>query len=361
MRTLRMLELITAGVEKRLWVTDAYFLSLPILTQSLLSTARDGVDVRVLVPATNNIRWIGAASRTGYRQFLEAGVRIFEYGGPMIHAKTVVADGWWSKVGSTNLNFSSLFANWEIDLVAEDAGFASEMERLFEEDLSAASEVHLVKTGRHQHVRPERPVDTSNRGARQGVVGGGSGSSATIARVGSTAACRRAGRRYARTSTPWRGGERRAAWDLAGRAAFPAEPLVAVGGCRRRHSAASAWYVPRTLVALLRMRPSRPEVDAALAVPDLDERNLREPPPAGLGGSLPQQNGARRDEGHESRHRDRERWTSWTAKSLTAVGANRHCSLTSCARPCACGRFRTGLTAEQTRRPRTCGRCSRPT
>jgi cardiolipin synthase A/B len=93
MRTLRMLELLTAGVEKRLWVTDAYFLSMPILTQSLMATARDGVDVRVMVPATNDIAWIGRASRAGYQQFLEAGVRIFEYGGPMIHAKTVVADG----------------------------------------------------------------------------------------------------------------------------------------------------------------------------------------------------------------------------------------------------------------------------
>src|SRR5215203_3199320 len=128
MRTLRLLELLTAGVQERLWITDPYFLSMPILTQSLMATARDGVDVRVLTPATNDIAWIGRASRAGYRQFLEAGVRIFEYGGPMIHAKTLVADGWLSKVGSTNLNFSSLVANWEIDLVVEDDDFASQME-----------------------------------------------------------------------------------------------------------------------------------------------------------------------------------------------------------------------------------------
>src|SRR5215213_1977862 len=143
MRTLRMLEFLTAGVQERLWVTDPYFLSLPILTQSLMATARDGVDVRVLTPATNDIAWIGRASRAGYRQFLEAGVRIFEYGGPMIHAKTLVADGWWSKVGSTNLNFSSLVANWEIDLVVEDEDFASQMEELFEDDISKSREVRL--------------------------------------------------------------------------------------------------------------------------------------------------------------------------------------------------------------------------
>ena len=150
MRTLRMLELLTAGVQERLWITDPYFLSLPILTQSLMATARDGVDVRVLNPATVDIAWIGRASRAGYKQFLEAGVRIFEYGGPMIHAKTLVADGWLSKVGSTNLNFSSLAANWEIDLVVEDTDFASQMEELFEDDVSKSREVRLEGSGQRQ-------------------------------------------------------------------------------------------------------------------------------------------------------------------------------------------------------------------
>ncbi len=192
MRTLRLLELLTAGVQERLWVTDAYFLSMPILTQSLISTARDGVDARVLVPATNDIPWIGAASRSGYRQFLEAGVRIFEYSGPMIHAKTIVADGWWSKVGSTNLNISSLGANWEIDLVAEDRDFAKRMEDLFEEDLANSREIRLVEStnaNRQPRVRPDSPIDSTNRKARRearrGVVGSGSGASATVTRVGS--------------------------------------------------------------------------------------------------------------------------------------------------------------------------------
>jgi cardiolipin synthase A/B len=186
MRTLRMLELLTAGVEERLWVTDPYFLSLPILTQSLMATARDGVDVRILTPATNDIAWIGRASRAGYRQFLEAGVRIFEYGGPMIHAKTIVADGWLSKVGSTNLNFSSLAANWEIDLVVEDADFAEQMEQLFEDDVSNSREVRLEGSGQRSRVRPDRRVDTSDSGARAGIVGSGTGSGATLSRVGTT-------------------------------------------------------------------------------------------------------------------------------------------------------------------------------
>jgi cardiolipin synthase A/B len=187
LRILRMLQLLTAGVERRLWITDPYFLSVPILTQALMASARDGVDVRVLLPSTNDLPWIGMLSRTGYRDFLQDGVRIFEYGGPMIHAKTIVADGWWSKVGSTNMNFSSLSANWELDLVAEDQSFGSQMERLFEEDLSNAREIRLQRTARRQQVRPDRPIRSEDRQARRGVVGSGSGASATALRVGSAA------------------------------------------------------------------------------------------------------------------------------------------------------------------------------
>ena len=187
LRTLRMLQLLTAGVERRLWITDPYFLSVPILTQALTASARDGVDVRVLLPSTNDLPWIGMLSRTGYREFLQDGVRIFEYGGPMIHAKTIVADGWWSKVGSTNMNFSSLSANWELDLVAEDQSFGSQMERLFEEDLSNAREIRLQRTARRPQVRPDRPIHSEDRQARRGVVGSGSGASATALRVGSVA------------------------------------------------------------------------------------------------------------------------------------------------------------------------------
>jgi NAD(P)-dependent dehydrogenase (short-subunit alcohol dehydrogenase family) len=66
------------------------------------------VDVRILLPAHNNWPWVGSMSRGGYRFLMESGVRLFEWQGPMIHAKTSVADGLWSRVGSSNLNNASL-------------------------------------------------------------------------------------------------------------------------------------------------------------------------------------------------------------------------------------------------------------
>jgi cardiolipin synthase A/B len=77
--------------------------------------------------------------------------------------------------GSTNLNFSSLVANWEIDLVAEDEYFGALMEEMFEEDLTHAREVRLSQTGRYPRARPERPMETADYRARRSVVGSGSG------------------------------------------------------------------------------------------------------------------------------------------------------------------------------------------
>ena len=175
-----MLELLTA--EERLWITDPY-LSMPILTQSLMAT-RDGVDVR----ATNDIAWIGRASRAGYRQFLEAGVRIFEYGGPMIHAKTIVADGWWSKV-ETNLNQQPGCQ------LGDRPG--SGRSRFCRADGGAvrgrplnAREVRLEGSGQHLRVRPVRWT-TAARGRR------GAG---PLSRVGSPSS--EAGPRFKPTSMP---------------------------------------------------------------------------------------------------------------------------------------------------------------
>jgi cardiolipin synthase A/B len=195
-RVLRTLEVLLAAVDSRMWIADAYFLSAPTLTQALMSAARDGVDVRILLPATNDVRWVGALSRAGYRPLLDAGVRIFEYGGPMMHAKTHVVDGRFSRVGSTNLNFSGLLANWEADLMVEDPSFGAQMDEMFEEDLENAREVRLGRPSgaRRPRPTPERPVGTAERRdgrrARRGSLPGkrrGSSGAATVSRMGGEA------------------------------------------------------------------------------------------------------------------------------------------------------------------------------
>jgi cardiolipin synthase len=188
MRMLRVLQVVLAGVERRLWIADAYFLAAPILREALIAAARDDVDVRILLPSTNDLPWVGALSRYGYRPLLESGVRIWEYAGLMMHAKTTVADGWWSRIGSTNLNITGLLTNWEIDLVAEDESFGAAMERMYEDDLAHAREIRLGRgASRRLRPRPERPESHAERHARKHQPEGRTQTSATVARVGAAA------------------------------------------------------------------------------------------------------------------------------------------------------------------------------
>jgi len=176
----RMDLLVAAAARERLWLTDAYFMATVSYRQALGAAARDGVDVRLLVPHGSDIEWIANVSRTMYRSLLDSGVRIFEWDGPMVHAKTAVADGRWTRVGSTNLNLSSWFGNWELDVAIEDDGVAAEMERIYLEDLDRATEI--VLTPRHK-VRPERSIPAR---ARARAAGGSSSRVFTdAARVGS--------------------------------------------------------------------------------------------------------------------------------------------------------------------------------
>lgn len=144
----RLDQMIAATARKNLWLTDAYFAATTPYVQALRAAALDGVDVRLLVPQATDIPVVRALSRTGYRSLLEAGVRVFEWNGSMLHAKTAVADGRWARVGSTNLNLASWLSNWELDVIVEEQEFGLLMEQMYLDDLANATEIVLTTRNR---------------------------------------------------------------------------------------------------------------------------------------------------------------------------------------------------------------------
>jgi cardiolipin synthase len=161
----RLDQLIAALAHHSLWLTDAYFVGVTPYVQALRSAAMDG-DVPIL----------RAISRAGYQPLLEAGVRVFEWNGPMLHAKTAVADTRWARVGSTNLNLSSWMGNYELDVATEDEPFARAMEQMYLEDLSHSTEIVLSKYHRVRPItkRPRRPLfQSTRRGGSLGRAGAG--------------------------------------------------------------------------------------------------------------------------------------------------------------------------------------------
>ncbi len=161
-------QLVAALARKRLWLTDAYYAGMAAYVQALRAAALDGVDVRLLLPNATDIPLLRPLSRAGYRPLLEAGIRVFEWNGTMLHAKTAVADGRWARVGSTNLNIMSWLGNCELDVIVEDEGFAREMEEMYLRDLTNATEIVLDA---RQKVRApggpprRRPLVTSGSGS----------------------------------------------------------------------------------------------------------------------------------------------------------------------------------------------------
>ena len=152
------LDLVIASLARRhLWLADAYFVGTSAYVQALAAAARDGVDVRLLVPGASDIPALSPISRAGYRPLLDAGVRVFEWNGTMLHAKTAVADELWARIGSTNLNIASWMGNYELDVAIEDRSFGEAMAAQYERDLTQATEIVLT------HRNRVRPAESSAR------------------------------------------------------------------------------------------------------------------------------------------------------------------------------------------------------
>jgi cardiolipin synthase A/B len=136
-------QLVAEIVERSLWLADGYFVATSGYVRALCGAARAGVDVRLLVPGSSDLAIVRTLSQAGYRPLLEAGVRVFEWNGAMMHAKTAVADGCWTRIGSSNSNFASWISNRELDLTIKDVAFAAAMEAQFERDMANSTEIVL--------------------------------------------------------------------------------------------------------------------------------------------------------------------------------------------------------------------------
>jgi cardiolipin synthase A/B len=141
MRVSRALQMQALGAERTIWIASAYFAPSLSQVEALAGAARDGVDVRVLVPSTYDHPWLRTIITPFYQRLLKHGVRIWEWRGEMMHAKTQVVDGRWVRVGSTDFNLLGVAINFELDAIIEDAAIGADAEAMFLEDLDRSREI----------------------------------------------------------------------------------------------------------------------------------------------------------------------------------------------------------------------------
>ncbi|MDE2142274.1 MAG: hypothetical protein KGJ84_07690, partial [Elusimicrobia bacterium] len=125
-------------------IANAYFLPGWRIRHELTRAARRGVNVRVMVPGHSDSNAVWHAMRAHYEHLLARGVRIFEFQGPMLHAKAVVVDREWCSVGTYNLDHRSLIHNLEVNLNVLDRELASRLAARFETGLESSREITLA-------------------------------------------------------------------------------------------------------------------------------------------------------------------------------------------------------------------------
>jgi cardiolipin synthase len=164
-RVAAIYEWLADHAETSLELTDAYFVAPTGVLQALIRAARRGVRVRLLLPGRTNHPVAGLAARRIYAPLLDAGAEIHEWRGVMLHAKTVVADGIISLVGSSNLDPLSLHRNYELNLLISDPDTGRAMRALFQQDLTAATRVDPAEWG-HRPLRAKLAESVANLFAR---------------------------------------------------------------------------------------------------------------------------------------------------------------------------------------------------
>jgi len=133
-----------ASAENSIHLTTPYLVPDEQMMKALTRAAERGVDVKIILPATNDSNVLFYAGRSYYTALLESGVKVFERGtDSILHAKTAVIDGIWSTVGTTNMDSWSFLHNDEVNAVILGRDFATQMEGVFEADLRESTQIRL--------------------------------------------------------------------------------------------------------------------------------------------------------------------------------------------------------------------------
>ena len=130
----------------RIWLANPYFLPGRAVLTALFKATKRGVDVRVMVPSDSDVKIVGWAMQHLIPRLLHRGIRVFQWTGNMIHAKTACIDTVWATVGSYNLDHRSLRANLEANVVIVDPPFGGTLDEQYMDDMAQCRELTVADT-----------------------------------------------------------------------------------------------------------------------------------------------------------------------------------------------------------------------
>lgn len=134
---------LIACARHEITISTPYFVPDAALVEALCSAAYRGVQVTLIFPELNDSWIVAAASRSYYRILLEAGCKVSEFKGGLLHAKTFTMDGLITLVGSSNLDLRSFDLNYENNLLLQDEAITRAITQRQKEYLSSSAEISL--------------------------------------------------------------------------------------------------------------------------------------------------------------------------------------------------------------------------
>lgn len=145
-RRIRRLHLLAAGhARRRIRILCAYFVPDRKFQRALFNARSRGIEVDVLLPKRSDVPITLAASRALFARFLRHDIRIFQYRPHILHAKATVVDGYWTSLGSANLDSLSFYFNLEANVVILSHETGGELEERFLRDQRRADPVDPVE------------------------------------------------------------------------------------------------------------------------------------------------------------------------------------------------------------------------
>ena len=137
-----------AAARRRLWIETPYFVPDDGIGAALRNAALRGVDVRLIVPGTSDLRIVSLAGRSYFDEMMAAGVRIFLYRATNLHTKLLVVDDDVGVIGSPNVDMRSFFLNFELGVFLYDRPQIEAMAAVFRGDLEKSEPVDPVRFAR---------------------------------------------------------------------------------------------------------------------------------------------------------------------------------------------------------------------
>jgi cardiolipin synthase A/B len=133
--------LALSSARRSVYITNPYLLLDDKMRETLIDLVKRGVRVVVLVPGAIDHNIVRQSSRAQFGEMLRGGIEIFEYTPALLHSKTVVIDGVWATIGSTNFDNRSFAGNDELNLIVYNRGVARRLEEIFLADVQASRQV----------------------------------------------------------------------------------------------------------------------------------------------------------------------------------------------------------------------------